>query len=99
MTYKVFIYIYYIYIYIYVYIYIYIYKIYANDLYEAKYQHLINIHEKAGLDHLNDPRTFIEYSNNMQDVYKKIENYNPNKKRKVLILFDDMIADMINNKK
>ena len=35
----------------------------------------------------------------MQDVYKNIEDYNPDKKRKVLIVFDDMIADMINNKK
>ena len=41
----------------------------------------------------------MEYSNDMQDVYKNIENYNPGKKRKILILFDDRIADMINNKK
>ena len=41
----------------------------------------------------------MEYSNDMQDVYKIIENYNPGKKRKTLIVFDDMIADMINNKK
>ena len=40
----------------------------------------------------------MEYSNDMQDVYKNIEDYNPNKKRKILIIFDDMIADMINNK-
>ena len=41
----------------------------------------------------------MEYSNDMHDVYKNIEDYNPGKKRKVLIVFDDMIADMINNKK
>ena len=41
----------------------------------------------------------MDYSNNMQDVYKNIEEYNPRKKRKVLIVFDDTIADMINNKK
>ena len=41
----------------------------------------------------------MEYSNDMKDVYKNIENYNPGKKRKILIVFDDMIADMINNKK
>ena len=41
----------------------------------------------------------MEYSNDMQDVYKNIEEYNPEKKLKVLIVFDDMIADMINNKK
>ena len=41
----------------------------------------------------------MEYSNDMQDVYKNIEDYNPGTKRKILIVFDDMIADMINNKK
>ena len=41
----------------------------------------------------------MEYSNDMQDVYKNIEDYNPGKKRKILILFDDVIADIINNKK
>ena len=46
-----------------------------------------------------DSKAFIEYSNNMQDVYKNIEEYNPDKKHKVLIVFDDMIADMISNKK
>ena len=73
--------------------------LYAKDPYEAKYQYLINKREKVGLDHLKDPKAFIEYSNDMEDVYKNIENYNPGKKRKRLIVFDDMIADMINNKK
>ena len=41
----------------------------------------------------------MDYSNNMQDVYKNIEQYNSGKKRKVLIVFDDMVADMINNTK
>ena len=41
----------------------------------------------------------MEYSDDMQDVYKNIEDYNPIKKRKILIVFDDMIADMINNNK
>ena len=63
----------------------------------------ISIHnskrEKVGLDHIKDPKDFMEYSNDMQDFYKNIEDYNPNKKRKILIVFDDMIADMINNKK
>ena len=40
-----------------------------------------------------------QYSNDLQDVYKNIEDYNPIKKRKILIVFDDMIADMINNNK
>ena len=73
--------------------------LYAKDLYEAKYQYLINKHEKVGLDHFKDPKAFIEYSNDMQDVYKNIEDYNPRKKRKILIVFDDMIADIINNEK
>ena len=53
----------------------------------------------AGLNHFNDPKAFIEYSNNMQDVYKNIDEYNADKERKILIVFDDMTADMINNKK
>ena len=70
---------------------------YAKDPYETKYQYLINKREKVGLDHFDDPKAFMECSNNMQDVYKNIEDYNSIKKRKVLIVFDDMIADMINN--
>ena len=73
--------------------------LYAKDPYEAKYQYLINKREKVGLDHFDDIKAFMKYSNDMQDVYKNIEDYNPHKKRKVLIIFDDMIADMINNKK
>ena len=72
--------------------------LYAKDSYETKYQYLINQREKVGLD-FDDPKAFIEYSNDMQDVHKNINDYNPRKKRKVLIVFDDMIADMINNKK
>ena len=71
--------------------------LYATDPYEEKYQYLINKREKVVLDHLNDPKAFMEYSNDMLDVYEDIENYNPYKK--VLIVFTDMIADMINNKK
>ena len=76
-------------------------KIYlhANNSYEAKYQYLINKREKVGLDYFNDSKACMEYSNDMHDVYSSFENYNPNEKRKVLIVFDDMIADMINNKK
>ena len=73
--------------------------LYAKDPYEKKYQYLINKREEVGLDHFNDPKTFIEYSNDMRDVYKNIEDYNLGKERKILIVFDDMIADMINNKK
>ena len=51
------------------------------------------------LEHFNDSKSFIKYSNNMADIYKNIENYNPSKKPKILIAFDDMIADLLNNKK
>ena len=73
--------------------------LYAKDPYEAKYKYLINKREKVGLDHFDDHKAFIEYSDDMQNVYKNIEDYNLGKKCKVLIVFDDMIADMINNKK
>ena len=66
---------------------------------EAKYQLLINKRERTGLKYLNDSKTFIEYSNDMDDIYKNIEEYNPSKKRKILIVFDDLIADMLSNKK
>ena len=55
--------------------------------------------EKVGIDHFNDPMPYIEYSNDMLEVYNPIENYNLNKKRKLLIVLGDMIADMINNRK
>ena len=71
----------------------------AKDQYEVKYQFLINKRKSTGLKHFNHPRAFIEYSNDMQDDYKNIEEYNIDKKRKILIFFGDMIADMINNKK
>ena len=60
---------------------------------------LINKRESTGLKYLNDPKAFIEYSNDMDDIYENIEEYNPNKKRKILIAFGDMIADMLSNKK
>ena len=59
---------------------------------------LINKRENTGLKHFNNPKDFIEYSNDMQDVYKNVDEYNLSKKRKKLIVFDDMIADMINTK-
>ena len=73
--------------------------LYAKDPYEAKYQYLINIHEKVDIDHFDDHKVFIEYSNDMHDVYKNIDEYNIDKERKISIVFDVMIADMINNKK
>ena len=68
--------------------------LYAKDLYEAKYYFFVNKRESTGLKHFNDSKAFIDYSNDMQDVYKNINEYNADKQRKILILF----ADMINNK-
>ena len=74
-------------------------KIYLHETEadEAKYQSLIN--KREGVDHFNDPKSFIEYSNDVHDVYKNIDEYNLNKENKILIVFDDMIADMIHNRK
>ena len=58
--------------------------LYAKDPYEAKYQFLNNKRESIGLKHFNGPKAFIEYSNDMQDVYKNIDEYNPGKERKIL---------------
>ena len=76
-------------------------KIYlhAKDPYEEKYQLLINKRKSTALKHLNDSKVFFECSNDMDYFYKSFEEYNPNKKRKILIVFDDMIADMLINKK
>ena len=73
--------------------------LYTKDPYETKYQYLINKHEKVGLNHYDDPKAFTEYSNDMQDVYKNIDEFKVDKERKILLVFDHMIADMINNKK
>ena len=73
--------------------------LYAKDLSEPKYEFLIKKREDAGIKHLNDSKAFIECSNTMDDVYENIDEYNPNKKRKILIVFDDMIADIMTNKK
>ena len=60
---------------------------------------LREIREKVGIDHHNDSRAYLEYSNNMGDVYKNINYQNPDKENEKLIVFGDMIADMIHNKK
>ena len=73
--------------------------LYGKDPYEDKYQFLTKKRESIGLKHFNDPKAFIEYSNDMRDLYKNINDCNPDKENKILIVFDDMIADMINNKK
>ena len=73
--------------------------LYARDLSEPKHEYLIKKREDAGIKHLNNPNAFIECSNTMDDVYENINDYNPIRKRKKLIVFDDMIADIMTNKK
>ena len=66
--------------------------LYAKDLSKPKYEFLIKKSKNAGIKYLNDPNAFIECSNTMDDVYENIHDYNPSRKRKILIIFDDMIA-------
>ena len=75
-------------------------KIYlhAKDLSEPKYEYLIKNCENVGIKHLNDSNTFIECSNTMDEIYENIDGYNLSRKRKILIAFDDMIADIMSNK-
>ena len=72
--------------------------LYAKDPYEAKYLFLNNKQKSTGLKHFNDSKAFIKYSNNMDNIYENFEEYNSNKKRKMLIVFYYMIADMLSNK-
>ena len=73
--------------------------LYAKDPYQAKYQYLLNKRESVGMNYFNDPKALIEYSNDMRDAYKNINYYNPDKENKILIVFDNMDADMINHEK
>ena len=72
--------------------------LYAKDIHEPKYEYLINKGEQAGIKNLNDPKAFIEYSDDMDVVLDDINNYNKNRDKKVLIVFYDMIADTEYNK-
>ena len=72
---------------------------YIRDLNEPKYKFLIRKRKDAGIEHLNDPKAFIECSNMIDDVYENIHDDNSCRKRKILIAFDDMIADIMTNKK
>ena len=73
--------------------------LYAKDLEEPKYKLLINKREQAGIKNFNDPTAFIEYSDTMDDIYENIDDYNPKRKRKILIVFHDMIFHVLSNKK
>ena len=73
--------------------------LYAEALSEPKYQFLIKKCEDAGITPFNDPKAFIECSGTMDDLFENIDDDNPNRVRKILIVFDDTIADIITNKK
>ena len=73
--------------------------LYTKDLSEPKYQFLIKKCEDTGIKNLNHPSAFIEYSNTMDDAYNNIDDYNPKRKRNILVVFDDMITDIMTNKR
>ena len=72
--------------------------LYVKDPFESKYQLFINGREKVGIEIPKNPKTFIDYSQTIQDIYENLKDY-PTRKSRVLIVFDDMIADMESNKK
>ena len=72
---------------------------YAKGLEEPKYQLLIEKREQVGIKYLEDKNAFIEYSSTMDNIFENIEYYNKKRKRKILIIFDDMISHVMSNKK
>ena len=72
--------------------------LYAKELNEPKYEYLTKKHEDAGIKHVNNPNAFIECSNTMDDVYENTNHNNLNRRRKILIVFDNMIAHIMNKK-
>ena len=73
--------------------------LYAKDLSKPKYQFMIKKRENAGIKNYNDPTALIEHSNTMDNVFSNVDDCNPKRKRKILIVFDDMISDIITNRK
>ena len=73
--------------------------LYAKDLSKPKYEYLIKKCEDAKIKYFSDPNAFIECSSAMDDGYENTDDYNSIRKRKTLIVFDDMIADFITNRK
>ena len=72
---------------------------YVKDLIEPKYEFLTGKCTNAGIKHLNDLKAFIEFSDTMDHIYHYIDDYNPSRKIKVSVVFDEMIDDIITNKK
>ena len=73
--------------------------LYTKDLSESKYEYLIKNRENAGIKHVNNPKAFIKCTNTMDDIYGNIGDYNPSRRRNILIVFDDMIADIMTNER
>ena len=73
--------------------------LHAKDPYEEKNQFLIIKWNSKSLKHFNNSKVFVEYLNDMDNIYKNIVDYNQNKKRKILIVFDDIITDMHSNER
>ena len=73
--------------------------LHAKDLSESKYKYLIKNRESARIKHANNSKAFIECSVTMNDIYGNIDDYNPSRRKKILVIFDDMIADIMTNKK
>ena len=71
----------------------------AKYPFESKYQLLIYRIQEVEIKKLKNPRAFIDYSQTIENVYENLEDYNPTKKTRLLIVFDDMIGDMESNKK
>ena len=72
---------------------------YVNDPFQSNYQLLINGREKVGIKTLKNPKVFVDYSQTIDVAYENLERCNPTKKRRILIVFDDMIAHTKSNKK
>ena len=73
--------------------------LYTRDLSEPKYEYLIETREDAGIKHLNNSNAFVECSNTMDSVYENIYDFDSSRRRKILIVSDDVIADIMGNKK
>ena len=73
--------------------------LYVKNRFKSKYQLLIKRREKVGIENFKNPKAFLDYSQTIDDVYENLEDYNPTKKRRVLTLFDDMIADIESDRK
>ena len=73
--------------------------LFVKDSFKSKYQLLINGREKVGINTPKNLKAFIDHLQVIDDVYKKLEDYNATKTRRVLIVSDDVLADMKSNKK